>query len=50
MLQKEAHALVSPEMFPSHQLNTDPQELELAVEIRLLMSNINQQQGRMAVR
>ncbi|XP_057180735.1 cilia- and flagella-associated protein 54-like [Triplophysa rosa] len=48
ILLKEAHALVSPEIFASQQLNTDPEELELAVDIRLSMSSINQQQGRMA--
>lgn len=50
ILLKEAHALVSPEIFASQQLNNDPEELELEVEIRLLMSSINQQQGRMASR
>ncbi|KAA0721041.1 Cilia- and flagella-associated protein 54 [Triplophysa tibetana] len=48
LLLKEAHALVSPEIFASQQLKTDPEELELEVDVRLLMSSINQQQGRMA--
>ncbi|XP_026065483.1 cilia- and flagella-associated protein 54 isoform X3 [Carassius auratus] len=48
ILLKEAHALVSPELFTPDPLSTDPEEMELAVEIRLLMSNINMQQGRMA--
>ncbi|XP_058629752.1 cilia- and flagella-associated protein 54-like isoform X3 [Onychostoma macrolepis] len=48
ILLKEAHALVSPELFTPHPLSTDPEEMELAVEIRLLMSNINMQQGRMS--
>ncbi|KTG47578.1 hypothetical protein cypCar_00019462 [Cyprinus carpio] len=48
ILLKEAQALVSPELFTPHPLSTDPEEMELAVEIRLLMSNINMQQGRMA--
>ncbi|KAK7149598.1 hypothetical protein R3I94_009044 [Phoxinus phoxinus] len=48
ILLKEAHALVSPELFSPHALSIDPEEMELAVEIRLLMSNINMQQGRMA--
>ncbi|KAK2892722.1 hypothetical protein Q8A67_012710 [Cirrhinus molitorella] len=48
ILLKEAHALLSPELFTPHPLSTDPEEMELAVEIRLLMSNINIQQGRMA--
>nr|XP_055046418.1 cilia- and flagella-associated protein 54-like isoform X2 [Misgurnus anguillicaudatus] len=48
ILLKEAHVLVSPEIFTLQPLNTDPEELELAVEIRLLQSNINLQQGRMA--
>jgi len=50
ILLKEAHALVSPELFTPQPLSIDPEELELAVEIRLLMSNINMQQGRMAAR
>lgn len=50
ILLKEAHALVSPELFTPHPLSIDPEEMELAVEIRLLMSNINMQQGRMAAR
>ncbi|KAG1953321.1 cilia- and flagella-associated protein [Pimephales promelas] len=48
ILLKEAHALVSPELFTPQPLSIDPEELELAVEIRLLLSNINMQQGRMA--
>ncbi|XP_048011696.1 cilia- and flagella-associated protein 54 isoform X3 [Megalobrama amblycephala] len=48
ILLKEAHALVSPELSTPHPLSVDPEEMELAVEIRLLMSNINMQQGRMA--
>ncbi|XP_050964277.1 cilia- and flagella-associated protein 54-like [Labeo rohita] len=48
ILLKEAHALLSPELFTPHPLSTDPEEIELAVDIRLLMSNINMQQGRMA--
>ncbi|XP_051544314.1 cilia- and flagella-associated protein 54 [Myxocyprinus asiaticus] len=47
-LLKEAHALVSPELFAPQQLCNNPEELEAAVEIRLLMSNINMQQGRVA--
>ncbi|XP_051974973.1 cilia- and flagella-associated protein 54 [Xyrauchen texanus] len=47
-LLKEAHALVSPELFPLQQLCNNPEDLEAAVEIRLLMSNINMQQGRVA--
>ncbi len=50
ILLKEAHALLSPELFTPHPLSTDPEEMELAVEIRLLMSNINMQQGRMSAR
>lgn len=50
IILKEAHALVSPEVSTSHPLSIDPEEMELAVEIRLLMSNINMQQGRMAAR
>lgn len=50
ILLKEAHALLSPELFTPHPLSTDPEEIELAVDIRLLMSNINMQQGRMAAR
>ncbi|XP_043093869.1 cilia- and flagella-associated protein 54 [Puntigrus tetrazona] len=48
ILLKEANALVGPELFTPCPLSTDPEEMELAVEIRLLMSNINMQQGRMS--
>lgn len=50
MLLKETHVLLIPELFTPDPLSTDPEELELAVEIRLLLSNINMQQGRMAAR
>lgn len=50
ILLKEAHALVSPELSTPHPLGINPEEMELAVEIRLLMSNINMHQGRMAAR
>nr|XP_021330926.1 cilia- and flagella-associated protein 54 isoform X1 [Danio rerio] len=48
MLLKETHVLLIPELFTPDPLSTDPEELELALEIRLLLSNINMQQGRMA--
>ncbi|TRY62256.1 hypothetical protein DNTS_014519, partial [Danionella cerebrum] len=47
LVLKEAHCLLRPELYNPHKHSTDPEELELAAEIRLLMATVTMQQGKM---
>ncbi|MCJ8743369.1 hypothetical protein PDJAM_G00093150 [Pangasius djambal] len=48
LLLKEIFSQLTSELFALQHIHTDPEELELAVEIRLLLSSLNLQQGKAA--
>ncbi|KAB5542294.1 hypothetical protein PHYPO_G00089970 [Pangasianodon hypophthalmus] len=48
LLLKEIFSQLNSELFALQHIHTDPEELELAVEIRLLLSSLNLQQGKAA--
>ncbi|KAK3544197.1 hypothetical protein QTP86_008341 [Hemibagrus guttatus] len=49
LLQKEIFNQLNSELFALQHIHTDPEELELAVEIKLLLSNLTLQQGKAAL-
>ncbi|XP_053506290.1 cilia- and flagella-associated protein 54 isoform X2 [Ictalurus furcatus] len=48
LLLKESFSQLNSELFALQHIHTDPEELELAVEIRLMLSSVNLQQGKAA--
>ncbi|XP_060759219.1 cilia- and flagella-associated protein 54 [Neoarius graeffei] len=48
LLLREIFSQLNSELFALQHIHTDPEELELAVEIRLLLSSLNLQQGKAA--